>query len=261
MQHFLKTIIKEAGEIGKEYFVRGVSHKEKSHAADLVTEADIAVSEFLVKKIRETYPDHHIKSEELADDINPGAEYEWVIDPIDGTRNFAMGVPFWTTLIAVLRNGETYLGAAYNAFADQLFFAEKGAGAFMNDVRLHVNNKDQLDYAFGVFSRAYEGGIYGDYFERYRVAGVRLVLETKAWMHNYGCMLALCHLASGGADFAMGNAGMDWDFLAPFLICEEAGAIVTDSDGNPWKRGRQDYLVANKDLHPQLLELFQPKEK
>lgn len=93
MDTFLKDIIKEAGQIAKGYFDKGVSHEEKSHVADLLTEADLAVSDFLVKKIHETYPDHHIKSEELGEEINPGAEYEWVIDPIDGTRNFAMGVP------------------------------------------------------------------------------------------------------------------------------------------------------------------------
>jgi len=260
MQDFLKTIIEEAGVIAKEYFDKGVSHKEKSHAADLVTEADIAVSDFIVKKIQEKYPDHHIKSEELGEEINPGVEYEWVIDPIDGTRNFAMGVPMWCNIISVLKNGEKHLGAVYNPIADHLFFAEKGKGAFLNGKQIHVNNKDTLNYAFGVFTRAYEGGIYGDYFERYRVAGARLVLETTAWMHNFGCMLSAVYLASGGADFMMGNAGMDWDYLAPFLICEEAGAVVTDSDGNPWKRGRQDFVVANPDLHPKLLELFKPMQ-
>lgn len=146
----------------------------------------------------------------------------------------------------------------YNPTADHLFFAEKGKGAFLNGEKIHTNNKDTLDYAYGVFARAYEGGIYGDYFERYRVAGVRLVLETTAWMHNFGTILPACHIAAGGVDFMMGNAGMDWDFLAAFLICEEAGAVVTDSDGNPWRRGRQDYVIANPDLHPKLLRLFRP---
>ena len=217
MDTFLKDIIKEAGAIAQTYFEEGVSHKEKSHAADLVTEADIAVSDFLVKKIQDTYPDHHIKSEELAEEINPGAEYEWVIDPIDGTRNFAMGIPFWSTIIAVVKNGETHFGGAVQPNWKSTLFRRKRKGAFLNGKPIQVNNSDRLEYAFGHFTRAYEGGVYGDYFERYRVAGVRLLLDTKAWMHNYGGMLGICHLASGGVDFAIGNAGMDWDYLAPFL--------------------------------------------
>ena len=69
-------------------------------------------------------------------------------------------------------------------------------------------------------------------------------------------MLSAGYLAKGGVDFMMGNAGLDWDYLAPFLICEEAGAVVTDSDGNPWKRGRQDFVIANPNLHQKVLELF-----
>lgn len=259
MQNFLKTTICAAGQLAKEYFDAGVTHRTKEHLGDLLTEADVAVSKFLVDKIHHQYPDHHIHSEEMANDINPGAEYEWVIDPIDGTRNFAMGVPFWCVIIAVVKNGETNLAAVYNPIADVLFFAEKGKGAFLNDKKISVNNTDSLDYSFGCFNRANEGGIYGDRVERYVVGAVRLVRETTAWIHNYGSgALAMCYLARGGIDFAAGNAGLDWDYLAPFLIAEEAGAIVTDSDGNPWMRGRQDYVMANANLHPKVMALFRP---
>lgn len=261
MQDFLKTTIRQAGVLAEEYFEKGVDHDTKSEKSDLITEADIAVSDFIVKKIQEKYPDHHIKSEELADEINKGAKYEWVIDPIEGTRNFAMGVAFWAIMIAVMKDGEAYLGAIYNPISDQLFFAQKDKGAYLNEKQIYANNTENLDSSFGCFTRAYEGGIYGDYIERYRTAGVRLVMETKAWMHNYGCILSVCHLASGGIDFVAGNAGMDWDYLAPFLIAQEAGAIVTDSDGNPWQRDRQDFVVANKYLHPKVMELFQYNEQ
>ncbi|MFH1286772.1 MAG: inositol monophosphatase [Candidatus Magasanikbacteria bacterium] len=259
MNTFLKIIIKEAGDLAKEYFEKGVEHTTKSSPADFVTEADTAVSDFLIERIRSKYPDHNIKSEEQDESTNPGAEYEWVIDPIDGTRNFTMGVPVWCVIIAVLKDGVTQLGAVYNPNSDDLFFAEKEKGAFRNGKQIHVNNADRIDYAFANVARAYEGGVYGDYIDRYRRVNVRLVLETKAWLHNYGCMLPACYLASGAVDFMLGNAGMDWDYLAPFLICEEAGAVITDSDGNPWKRGRQDMVIANKDLHPKVMGLLRPQ--
>jgi len=256
MEAFLKQTIREAGALAKEFFDRGVIGKAKSNIGDLLTEADIAVSDFIISKIQTTFPDHTIKSEEVDDDINPGGEYRWVIDPIDGTRNFANRIPFWCTIIAVEKGGETVLGAVYNAVNNDLFFATKGGGAFLNDAQIHVNNTDSLRHAYGVIVRAYETGTYGDLIERYRIAMTRVNLETEVWIHNYGSMLGQTYVATGAVDFSIGNAGLEWDYRAPFLICEEAGAVVTDSDGNPWKRGRQDYVIANPNLHGKVMELF-----
>src|SRR3989338_3959722 len=100
MQAYLRATIKEAGEIAKGFFRRGVTHRTKTNLGDLVTDADIAVSNFLLDAIHRQYPDHQIHTEEEGADINPGATYEWVIDPIDGTRNFAHGIPFWCVMVA-----------------------------------------------------------------------------------------------------------------------------------------------------------------
>jgi len=257
MQDFLKSIIKEAGGIAKGYFDEGVkSIKTKSTVGDLVTEADVAVSDFLVGKIKEAYPDHTIFSEEVGEKINEGQEYEWVIDPIDGTRNFANGIPFWCTIIAVVRNGETWLAAVYNALSGDLFFAEKGKGAFLNGNKISVNNTQMIDQAFGIMAHANKAGTYGDHIERYKVFAINLTTKTDSWVCNYATMLTSLHLASGGIDFFASNAGLDWDYLAPVLIAREAGAIVTNSYGEPWTRGRQDVIIANPDLHPKVMELF-----
>lgn len=251
MQTFLLDIIREAGKLAKEYFDAGVTHRTKENLGDLLTDADIAVSNFLVSQIHRRYPDHHIHSEELADDINPGAEYEWVIDPIDGTRNFAMGISFWCQLVAVMKNGAPYLAAIYNPNADELFFAEVGRGAVMNGKAIHVNSTSTLDYGFGVCVRAWRDNPGG-----YVRMMERLIHNTTVWMHNYGTMLACCYVANGGIDFFVGNSGFDHDNLAPTLICKEAGAVVTDSEGKPWQRGRSDLVIANPHLHPRVLELL-----
>ncbi len=258
MQEFLKQTIQEAGAIAKGYFDNGVTHiKTKSTIGDLVTEADVAVSDFIVNKIKEAYPDHTIFSEEVGEKINEGQEYEWVIDPIDGTRNFANGIPFWCTIIAVVKNGETWLGAVYNAISGDLFFAEKGKGAFLNDIKILVNNTQSIDQAFGIMAKANKAGTYGDHIERFRVFAVNLTTNTDSWVCNYATMLALCHVSSGGMDFFVSNAGLDWDYLAPVLIAQEAGAVATNGYGEPWTRGRQDIVVANTDLHPKVMQLFE----
>ncbi len=257
MEEFLKQKIKEAGALAKQYFDAGVKHTVKSNLGDLLTDADIAVSEFLVSEIHAKYPDHHIKSEEMEEDINPGAEYEWVIDPVDGTRNFAMGISIWCQIVAVLKNGEPYMAAVYNPNADELFFAKVGEGAYMNDKKISVNNTEILDHAYAYIARVPEiTGPYGTKVEEFRKAFVRMIEESNIWVHQYGTMLATCYLAMGGVDFWLQNAGLDHDFLAPYLICKEAGATITDADGNPWQRGRQDMIIANPKLHPKVMEFF-----
>lgn len=257
MDEFLKQIIKEAGDLAKPYFFRGVDVKTKSDIKDFVTEADIAVSKFLVEKIHEQFPDHHIKSEELAEDVNAdNNEYEWVIDPIDGTRNFAIGIPVWAVMIAVMKNGEPYLSAVYHPIPDELFFAEKGRGAFLNNKKITVNSTDSLERGYGNVFRCIPFGPYGDYFEKYKKGAANLALYTSASMMNFGCAGMLSYIAKGSMDFAVGNAGLDWDLLPNFLICEEAGAMITNSQGEPWTRGRQDYVIANTTLHPQVLRVL-----
>ncbi len=257
MEDFLKQIIKEAGDLSKEHFEKGVTFKTKSNLSDLLTEADIAVNDFLIAKIKEKYPDHLITSEET-DPIGPAdAEYEWIIDPIDGTRNFAKGIPIWCEIVAVVKNGEPYLGAVYYPMANELFFAKKEAGATLNGLPITVSDKDTLDYACGSFSSmGEEVPPYGAKIPEYKKFLDNLNHKTNTWRHHFGSMLGMVYVASGGFDFFVQNAGLDHDYVGPVLIAREAGAKVTDSEGNEWMRGRQDIVVAPPALHDKLMELF-----
>jgi myo-inositol-1(or 4)-monophosphatase len=259
MKEFLEKTIREAGELAKGYFEKGVTHTWKSNPGDFLTEADTAVSTFLVDAIHAQYTTHHIKSEELREDINPGAEYEWIIDPIDGTRNFATGIPLWGIIIAVMQNGTALHGAVYFPISDYLFFATKGEGAYMNGKRVVVSQTTVLDHATGNLYRAPDAqGPYGQHIAKFRTVSALIYANTNLRCTNFGCAAYISFLANGSLDFAIGNSGLDWDYIAPFLICEEAGAVITDSEGNPWTRGRQDYIIANPDVHPKLMEFFQP---
>ena len=257
MNLFLEDTIQQAGALAKEYYERGVDVQEtKSETSDLLTEADTAVSTYIVDTIQNTYPSHGIHSEELPDIINPQASYRWIIDPIDGTRNFANNIPHWCVLLALIKDKETILAGVFNPIANDLYTAEKGKGAFLNGAPIYVNKTSALDHAHGHVACAYQGVVYGDYVERYQHVSTQIMTKTSSWTMNMGCALSLCYVAAGGMDYALSNSGMEWDFRAPFLVCEEAGVIVTNSDGDPWKPGRQDYVIANPTLHPILLALF-----
>lgn len=259
MEQFLKDTIWEAGAIAKEYFVRGVTATTKTSPVDYLTEADTTVSDFIVSKIHAAYPDHHITSEELSSDINAGARYHWFVDPIDGTRNFLYRFPIWGVMMALQRDGETILSAIYFPMLDELFWADE-TNAYNDEEVISVSKRSTLERANGSIFRMYSNGgdLYGDYHERYRSIYARFVLDTDVAIRALGCSAALTYIANGSLDFALGNCGLDWDYLPSFHICEKAGARITDSDGNPWKRGRQDYVIANPELHPKVMELFRP---
>lgn len=253
IEQFLQDTIRAAGVLAKGYFERGVSARTKSHLGDLVTEADEAVSAFLIEKIQASFPDHGIHSEEQKNDINPGALTEWIIDPIDGTRNFANGIPCWCIIVGVYVGGEAAYAAVYNPVANELFFASRGHGASLNGLPIRVNNITSFDHGYGVAVRA--DGASDKKVEFKRLLD-RLNNDTSVWVHNLGSMIASCYVASGGIDFFVENAGFDHDYAAPTLICSEAGAAVTDADGNPWRRGRRDLVIANPELHAKVLELL-----
>lgn len=252
MENFLKQLIIEAGAIAKSYFRKGVKFETKTHLGDLVTEADIAVSNFCIQKIQTQFSSHSIHSEEEKKVINPGGEYLWMIDPIDGTRNFKIGVAFWCVMIALFYKDELYLSAIYDAMSDELYFAKRGQGATLNGMPIHVNEIDSLEHGYAVCVRGGPTRMHNNRFVRM----MKKLSEGNVWMHNFGTILGGCAVASGGADFFVLNCGFDHDYAAVVLICEEAGAVVTDSDGHPWKRGREDLVIANPKLHPKILALL-----
>ncbi|MBX7137467.1 MAG: inositol monophosphatase [Oligoflexia bacterium] len=248
---FLKEILESAGSIARGYFLKKLNVRLKSGVGDLLTEADEAVSDYLIAKLSERFPTDQIHSEERADDINPGAAVEWVIDPIDGTRNFAGGIPGWCHMIAGLRHGELFCSAVYEPLGGIFYYAEAGKGAFRNGERVQVNDVESLNFAMGVIVCDPRGVHFHRFLE-----GSRRFLELSGWMKNLGSMFGACCVASGGMDFMINNCGMDHDYLPIALICREAGALVTDLDGQPWRRGKRDIVIANPTLHPIVRELM-----
>lgn len=252
MKDYLKKIIREAGGIGREYFKKGVTHRTKAHLGDLLTVADEEVSNFLVQKILLKYPDHKVTSEEMQYSINPEATIEWVIDPIDGTRNFALGIPIWCVMVAVLENGETMLAAVYDAMADELFFAEKGHGATLNNMPIRVNDVDSFDHGRALVCRS----AYHKTSPMFANVIAKINTDMNVWLVNLGARQGMVYVATGAYDFVVEDAGKDYDNLAPVLICQEAGAIVTNEKGEPWTRYETGLVIANPKLHAKVLEFF-----
>jgi fructose-1,6-bisphosphatase/inositol monophosphatase family enzyme len=148
MQQQMLAALDKASAIALDFFGLELTRQAKNSADDFVTEADLAVSSFLCDWIQQNFPGHGIQCEELAERINPTARKRWLIDPIDGTWNFANKDPLWAILLAYLEDDEPTLGAIATPATRAKYFAEKGAGATCNGARLSVRHKESIHGAF-----------------------------------------------------------------------------------------------------------------
>lgn len=251
MKAFIETMIREAGELAMTYYGTDLEKRTKSSPVDFVTDADVAVGKFITKKIKEQFPDHSIVNEE-ADKINGSSADTWYIDPIDGTANFAFGVPLWCIMIAYRKDDQTQCGAVYSPTLNEFFWAEKGKGAFRNGVQMHVSDIADFEKAKVYFSI------------RAKRSSSDQLLKMFMYLYNlgrgnpkrFGTMLGACYTAAGAFDAFANNMAYDFDNMAPLLIAEEAGATVTDATGKPWQPGSDTAVIANPALHKELMQIL-----
>lgn len=243
-----------AGNIHMKYFQKEFRKEAKSVPFDLVTVADLEAEKEIVSIIRGAYPDHNILAEENVYN-KTASEYTWIIDPLDGTNNFASGLPIFCVSIALARNDEILLGAIYDATRGELFTAEKGSGAYLNERRISVTKIDRLEDALLVTGFYYDRG--EDMIEnlerikRFLVGGILGVRRLGA------AALDLAYVASGRASGFWEFILSPWDFAAGKVIVEEAGGKVTGRHGEPIGIRTKPFVVAsNSRIHDQILAVL-----
>lgn len=251
----LKSTLLEATRAGADELKRffngsfTISHKEGIN--NLVTEADHAAEQAIIQVIRQNFPDHYILSEEIGE-LKSSSEFKWIIDPIDGTVNFANGIPICCVSIAVEHNGSMLLGAVYNPLMNEFFFAEKGKGAFLNDKSIQVSDKTEVIKSCLVtgFPYTYLDSPNGplQVFERLIRQGIPVRRLGSA-------AIDLCWVAAGRFDGFYEHKLAAWDSAAGFLIVEEAGGTVTDFNGDQYSPYQPHLLATNGKIHNELLNV------
>ncbi len=258
----LKTTLLHAVEAGAEqlrhYFNNEdlkISNKEGIN--NWVTEADHAAEKAIIAIIKAVYPDHFILSEEVGE-IATGSETKWIIDPIDGTINFASGIPLCCVSIGIEQNGEMVMGAVYNPFIGELFFAEKGNGAKLNNKKISVSKKPEVIHSCLVtgFPYTYLNMPNGplEVFERFVRKGVPVRRLGSA-------AIDLCWVAAGRFDGFYEHSLQAWDTAAGFLIVEEAGGKVTDMKGDKYSPYQTKLVATNGLIHDELLEIVNNRKQ
>jgi len=245
--------VESSGRILTEYFERLHDFKQKNkNIRDLVTEVDILSEKNIIEKINTSYPNHNIYGEETGD-LGKESEYCWHIDPIDGTVNYSQGIPICAISIGLEHNGQIIIGAIYNPFSGELFFASKGQGAFLNGQKINVSEKNKLED--GLYIAAFSSDRREIKKKEYEVFGHINDLSRGA-LRIGSAALALAYLSCGRIDGFWSKGLKIWDLAAGIIMVNEARGNIS---GNVLSTNEEEllFIASNGFIHDQLEEQLQ----
>ncbi len=239
-----------AGSLIKETWQQAKQVHYKS-AIDLVTTVDRQAEERIVHLLQKHFPDHSILAEEETTIDNPQSSYRWIIDPLDGTTNFAHAYPHFCVSIALEQEGDLALGLVYDPLREELFKAVKGQGASLNGNPIQTSKVTQLGTALLATGFPYDqrenAAFYLSFFNAF-------MLHSQGIRRNGSAALDLCYLACGRLDGFWELKLRPWDTAAGSLIVREAGGTLTDFSGNEFSIQGEETLGSNGFIHDEMLD-------
>ena len=253
MASYLETaveIARESGALIADFFARHIPYETKGES-DLVTEADRASERLIVERLTRRFPSHAIVAEEGGGHENSSG-YRWYVDPLDGTTNFAHSFPCFNVTMALEQQGELVAGVIFDPIRNELFTAELGSGAFLNDNRIHVSKAEKLAdtlVATGFPSRKRHQSINIHFYHQ-------MGMLTHGVRRCGSAAIDLAYVACGRLD-AFWEFGLNaWDMAAGRLLVAEAGGKYSGMHGEPHQLRGPDLVVDNGLVHDEILALF-----
>jgi myo-inositol-1(or 4)-monophosphatase len=239
-----KVIIRDFGEIEKLQ----VSRKGPG---DFVTKTDKKVEKIIIEELEKARPKYGFVAEESGERKNE-SEFNWIIDPIDGTSNFMHGIPHFAISIALEKNGEIISGIVCDPIKNEMFYAEKGRGAYLNNRRIRVSSRKNLEEVIGLYGCPPMLKVDGnEFFEQIKKASTQIHK-----LRNYGsAALDFTYVASGRADFAWYDHLNYWDYAAGKIILLEAGGTITDFSGKSFDKQKETF-ISNSYIHDEVLKIL-----
>ncbi len=225
---------------------------------DFVTTADQRTERILIEELKKARPGYPFLVEESGVIDGPDKSHRFIIDPLDGTTNFMHGIPHFAISIALEREGQIVSGVVFNPVNDEMFVAEKGQGAFLNDKRLRVAARKLIKDTLSATGIPFMGK---DGHERF-LSELRAVMGASTGVRRYGsAALDLAWLAAGRYDAFWERGLKPWDIAAGMLMVREAGGVLSDLNGGEKALETGDLLASNEALHPQFLKLLKDAGK
>lgn len=254
---YLQSAEKAAREAGK-YILSNLGKTKhisfKSKESNLVTEVDKKSEEIIIESLLKDFPDFDILAEESGASSTKNSEFMWVIDPLDGTTNFAHGLPIFSVSIGLIKGSEVIAGVVYDPTRDQLFSAEKGKGAYLNGKKLSVSKTKEINKALLVTGFPYNVEENPDFcFERFIV----MTKNSRAVRRLGSAALDFAYVAAGIFDGFWEVKLNPWDIAAGLLLVKEAGGKVTNFKGEESDIFNPQILASNGHIHEKMIELLE----
>jgi len=250
LKQVLFACLREAGGVlGKSiHKIKQINYKSE---ANLVTRFDKMSEKMIISRIKKTFPDHAILAEESAPHgISP---YKWIIDPLDGTTNFAHTFPVSCVSIAVEKKGEVILGGVFDPFRNELFFGEKNAGAYLNGKKIRVSKTPRLSESLLCTGFPYDCRSYAETY--LRIFGAFMV-QTHGIRRTGSAAIDICYVACGRFDGFWELKLNAWDTAAASLICQEAGGKMSNFKGNSYSIYEPEALATNGCIHSEMVKIL-----
>jgi myo-inositol-1(or 4)-monophosphatase len=251
MVDFTCALARQAGKLLIDKFTQQHQIHYKG-TIDLVTEADKLSEELILTEISRRYPDHGILSEESARK-NEQATTRWIVDPLDGTTNYAHGFPFFCVSIALEKEGTVVMGVVYDPIRDELFTAVRGGGAWLNGKKLHVSSVNDLSRSLLATGFPYDIRVSPDNNINYFSA---MVKKAQAIRRPGAAALDLAYLAAGRIDGFWELKLKPWDTAAGCLLVAEAGGIISDMTGGTWHLDSPGLVASNGLIQDQMMSVL-----
>ena len=220
---------------------------------NVVTEVDLGSERLIIERLTSEFPDFQIMAEESAakTDDQSAAEYLWIIDPIDGTKNFSQGLPFFAVNLGLAHRGRMVLGLTYDPALDELFIAEAGKGAFLNGRPIHVADRPTVKESLLGYDIGYDNDR-----AQYLLDFVGQIWPGVQSLRNMGsAALGLAYVACGRLDIYIHHSLYPWDYAPGIVLIQEAGGVVTERDGSEASLTMQGVVAGNASVHDDLLRL------
>jgi myo-inositol-1(or 4)-monophosphatase len=243
-----------AGKIQRAHYGEEIDVEHKG-AIDLVTHVDRACEEAILETLRERHPDHDVVAEESGPE-RTGSPYVWYVDPLDGTTNFAHSYPVFSASVALTKDGRAISGAVYDPLREELFTAERGAGARLNGRPLHTTRETELIKSLLITGFPYDVHDHPERVDLFR----RFVTTARGVRRGGSAAIDLCYVAAGRADGFWEEVLNPWDYLAGSLVVEEAGGRVTRFDDSPISVEKGELLATNGPLHAAMLDALRDEK-
>jgi myo-inositol-1(or 4)-monophosphatase len=251
--NFAIEIARDAGHLLVQHL--GTAKVTTKVDISLVTEADIAAENLIIERIRSYYPQHGILAEESGEAVLVGgkrSEWKWIIDPLDGTTNYAHGYPCFAVSIGLEHNGELEIGVIYDPMRDEMFAAERGRGATLNDRKIRVSSVEELNSALLCTGFPY------NVRERPELARdfVNFTMAAQAVRRDGSAALDLAYVACGRFDGFWEDGLSPWDVAAGALLIQEARGRVTNFKDEPLNIYKEQFLATNGLIHEAMMRIL-----